>query len=229
MAANSQKNTKRQILVIDVGGSNIKMIATGQAERIKIPSEPDMTPEQMIKLVQEATAEWDYDHVALGIPCVVLHGEPATNPVNLGKGWIGFDFEKAFGVPTKVINDAAMQAYGCYHGGTMLFLGLGTGLGTTLICDGTIIPLEAGHLPYRKKKSFEQYVGKKGFNKLGAEKWEKHVRKVIKILRDAFNAEDIVIGGGNAKLLDPMPKGTRRTDNGAAFTGGFRLWGEEHA
>lgn len=229
MASPSQSKTNRKILVIDVGGSNIKMIATGQTERTKIPSEPDMTAQRMVEIVKEATAGWDYDHISLGCPCAVIHGQPVREPVNLGEGWVGFDFEKAFGLPIKVINDAAMQAYGCYRTGNMLFLGLGTGLGTTLIVDGAIVPLEAGHLPYKKKRTFEQYLGKDGYSRLGEKKWLRHVHKVIEIMRDAFMAEDIVIGGGNAKLIENMPEGTRSTDNDAAFTGGFRLWGEEHA
>jgi len=222
--ASESKNSSNRILVIDVGGSNIKTIATGQKKRIKIPSAPDLTPKRLVKQVLKATEHWDYDYISIGCPCAIIDGKPIKEPHNLGKGWIGFDFEKAFKLPTKVINDATMQAYGCYNGGTMLFLGFGTGLGTTLIKNGTLIPLEGGHLPYRKDSSFEQYVGKAGFERLGPEKWKKHVLRTIKILRAAFVAQDVVIGGGNAELIDTLPDNTRRVDNRAAFTGGFRLW-----
>mgnify|MGYP000053000561 CR=1 FL=1 len=218
MAAN------KKILVIDVGGSNVKIIATGIEKRIKIPSHLKMSPQEMVDKVVEATKEWDYECISIGCPCAIQDGEIKKEPVNLGKGWIGFDFEKAFGMPTKLLNDAAMQAYGCYKGGKMLFLGLGTGLGTTLIADNVIIPMEGGHLPYLNKRSFEDYTGKAGLKKLGAKKWEKHTRKIIKILRDATVASDLVIGGGNSDLLDPLPKNARRVDNSAAFKGGFRLW-----
>ncbi len=218
------KSVKKTILVIDVGGSNIKIIATGEEKRIKIPSHADMTPQDVVDEVIKATEEWDYEVISIGCPCAIQNGEILINPVNLGDGWIGFDFAKAFGKPVKLINDAAMQAYGSYEGGKMLFLGLGTGLGTTLIADNVIIPLEGGHLPYRKDFSFEDYTGKEGYAKLGHDKWVKHTNRIIKILRDATVAGDVVIGGGNAKILEPFPEFARRVDNSAAFKGGFRLW-----
>ncbi|MFC4992746.1 ROK family protein [Rubritalea tangerina] len=214
----------KRILVIDVGGSNIKLIATGIEKRLKIPSDPDLTAAQLVEQVLDVTSHWKYDVISLGCPCACRNNRPVRNPHNLGKGWKDFDFEAAFQLPTKVINDATMQAIGCYEGGTMLFLGFGTGLGTTLIKDGTAIPLEGGHLPYRKKQSFEDYVGKTGFARLGVEKWNTHVQRVIKTLRLAFNADDVVLGGGNAKLIEHLPPHTRRVNNHAALTGGFRMW-----
>jgi len=215
--------------VIDVGGSNIKIIATGVEKRIKIPSNPEMSAQEMVDKVIEATKKvgWEYDVISLGVPCVVRDAHVQREPVNLGDGWVGFDFEEAFGCPAKVINDAAMQAYGSYEGGVMLFLGFGTGLGTALVVDGTIIPLEAGHLPYEKtERSLEDYVGKAGRSELGEERWQKHVGRIIAALRHAFCATDLVIGGGNAKELDPFPEDARQVNNSAAFVGGFRLWEE---
>ncbi len=221
MAAQSAKKT---ILVIDVGGTNIKIIATGIEKRIKIPSHKKMSPQDMVSEVLEASKDWEYEAISIGCPCAIQEGKILKNPVNLGKGWVDFNFAKAFGKPVKLLNDAAMQAYGCYNGGKMLFLGLGTGLGTTLIADNVIIPLEGGHLPYRKDYSFEDYTGKEGYEKLGHEKWLKHTHRIIKILRDATVASDVVIGGGNAKILEPFPEFARRVDNSAAFKGGFKLW-----
>lgn len=215
-----------RILVIDVGGSNIKMLATGQKKRIKFPSGRELTPQSLVEQVKAATSHWSYDAISIGCPCAVKKNRPIKEPTNLNKGWIGYDFEAAFALPTKVINDATMQAIGCYQGGDMLFLGFGTGLGTTLIKDGKAIPLEAGGLPYRKDQSFEGYVGKSGFAHLGLSKWNKHAQRIIKLLRHAFNADDVVLGGGNAKLIEELPENTRRVDNHAAFTGGFRLWEE---
>lgn len=224
MASNS--SDQKRILVVDIGGSNIKILATSVEKRIKIPSEPDLTPERLVQQVLNATSHWNYDVISVGCPCVVNDNKPTKDPINLGSDWIGFDFEKAFGLPTKVINDATMQAVGCYNGGTMLFLGFGTGLGTTLIKDGTAIPLEGGHLPYRKNRSFEHYVGKAGLAKIGLQKWNKHALRIIEILRHACNADDIVVGGGNAELIAKLPANTRRVDNLAAFKGGFRMWDE---
>jgi polyphosphate glucokinase len=221
--------TERKVLVIDVGGTNIKLLATGIESRIKVPSDKDMSAQEMVDKVIAATSEagWEYDVISLGVPCVVRDERVQKEPVNLGSGWVGFDFEKAFNCPVKLINDAAIQAYGCYKGGTMLFLGFGTGLGTTLVVDGKIIPLEAGHLPYEKTKmSLEDYVGKEGRERLGDERWLKHSFRIIKALRNAFCATDLVIGGGNAADLDPFPEDARQEDNSAAFIGGFRLWEE---
>ena len=223
--------TESKVLVIDVGGSNIKILATDAESRIKIPSNKEMSARDMVDKVLTATreAEWEYDVISLGVPCVVQNGSVQREPVNLGTGWVGFDFSEAFGCPVKVINDAAMQAYGSYKGGTMLFLGFGTGLGTTLIVNDVIIPLEGGHLPYEKtKKSLEDYVGKAGRKRLGDERWLKHSLRIIESLRHAFCATDLVIGGGNAEDLHPFPEGAREVDNSAAFAGGFRLWEGEH-
>ena len=225
----SPKNELR-VLVIDVGGTNIKAIVTGAEKRIKIPSVEDMSAEQMVNKVKAGVAEagWEYDVVSLGVPCVVSGKMVTRKPHNLGSGWIDYDFEKAFGCPVKLLNDAAMQAYGSYEGGRMLFLGFGTGLGTTLIVDGFIVPLECGHLPYEKtKRTIEDYVGKEGQLVMGHEKWLKHSLRIIKSLRHAFSATDLVIGGGNAKEIDPFPENARRVNNSAAFDGGFKLWAEE--
>jgi len=223
----AKKKAETKVLVIDVGGSNIKMLMTGEESRIKIPSGSEMSAKEMVKRVKSATKEagWDYDVISLGVPCVVRDGQVVKEPANLGTGWVDFDFAKAFACPLKLINDAAIQAYGCYKSGTMLFLGFGTGLGTALVVDGVIIPLEGGHLPYQKtKKSLEDYTGKAGRKALGDEKWLKHSFRIIKSLCHAFCATDLVIGGGNAKDLEPFPKGAREVDNSAAFVGGFRLW-----
>lgn len=217
----------KKVLVIDVGGSNVKILASGAEKRIKIPSGKEMSAELMVEEVKKAANEagWEYEVISLGVPCKMMAGKIAKEPVNLGKGWIGFDFSKAFGCPVKLINDAAMQAYGCYEGGTMLFLGFGTGLGTALIAEGKIIPLEAGHLPYEKtKRSLEDYTGKEGREFLGDEKWLKHCHRIIESLRHAFCATDLVIGGGNAKDIEPFPEGAREVNNSAAFKGGFRMW-----
>ena len=225
----ASKKTDKKVLVIDVGGTNVKMIVTGAESRIKVPSDHDMSGQMMVDKVKAATAEagWEYDVISLGVPCVVRDERVQMKPVNLGAGWIGFDFAEAFGCPVKLINDAAMQAYGCYEGGTMLFLGFGTGLGTTLIADGKIIPLEGGHLPYEKtKKSLEDYTGKAGRKAMGDERWLKHSFRIIAALRHCFGATDLVIGGGNAKDLEPFPEGARKVNNSAAFDGGFRLWGD---
>ena len=225
-----ETSKSKSVLVIDVGGSNIKMIVTGATERIKVPSGDELTAQKMVDTVlhEVSEAEWEFDVISLGIPTVVRDNTVKKSPANLGSDWVDFDFEKAFKCPVKVINDAALQAYGCYNDGTMLFLGFGTGLGTTLIADGKIIPLEAGHLPYDKAKySLEDYVGKAGRKKIGEERWQKHSRRIIEYLYHAFCATDLVIGGGNAKDLDPFPDFARQVDNSAAFLGGFRLWEDE--
>jgi polyphosphate glucokinase len=210
--------------VVDVGGTHVKVLASGQRQPIKIPSGPRMTAKRMVSEVQEAVSDWPYDVVSIGYPGAVLHGKPIGEPRNLGSGWVGFNFQRAFGRPVKLINDAAMQAWGCYRGGRMLFLGLGTGLGTALVIDGLLEPMELAHLPYRKGRTYEEYVGKTGLERLGKKKWRRHVADVITRLRAAFEVEDVVIGGGNAKLLNRLPRGVRRVDNANAFAGGVRLW-----
>jgi polyphosphate glucokinase len=210
--------------VIDVGGTNVKVLVSGQRQPIKIPSGPRMTPKRMVSEVQEAVNDWAYDVVSIGYPGAVLHGKPIGEPRNLASGWVGFNFRRAFGRPVKLINDAAMQAWGSYKGGRMLFLGLGTGLGTALVIDGMLEPMELAHLPYRKGRTYEEYVGKTGLERLGKKKWRRHVADVIIRLRAALEVQDVVVGGGNAKLLDRLPRGVRRVDNANAFAGGVRLW-----
>ncbi len=219
----AQKKKQQKILVIDVGGTHIKVLATGQTER-KIPSGADMTAEKMVRDVKQATPDWDYDAISIGYPGVVVHDHVVHEPHNLGKGWVGFDFEKAFGHPVKVINDAAMQALADYKGGRMLFLGLGTGLGSAMIVDGVLQPLELAHLPYKKGKTYEDYVGISGLERVGKKKWQKHVIDVVNRLRDALEVEDVVLGGGNAQKLTELPLGARIADNANAMIGGVRLW-----
>jgi polyphosphate glucokinase len=214
------------VLVVDIGGTNVKILATGQEERRRFPSGPTLTPKRMVAEVKKLVKGWKYDVVSLGYPGVVLHGRVATEPHNLAKGWVGFDFQAAFGCPVKLINDAAMQALGSYRGGTMLFLGLGTGLGTALIADGTVVPLELGHLSIRKK-TFEDDLGARGLERLGRKKWEKRVGEVTDRFVSALLLDDVVLGGGNAKKLTSLPQGCRMGDNANAFLGGFRLWEED--
>jgi polyphosphate glucokinase len=213
-----------RILVIDVGGTNIKLLATGQKEPIKIPSGTQMTATQMAHRVRNAVAGWKYDAVSIGYPGPVVHGRPVSEPRNLGGGWVGFDFRAVFGCPVKVINDAAMQALGSYKGGRMLFLGLGTGLGSAVIVDGVIEPMELAHLPYKKGRTYEDYVGEAGLKSSGKKKWRRHVLDVIALLARALQADDVVIGGGNAKLLRELPSAVRLGSNVNAFVGGYRLW-----
>ncbi len=213
-----------KILVIDIGGTHVKVIATGHKKPVLIPSGPDLTPKKMVAAVRQATAGWDYSAVSIGYPGPVVHGRPVNDPHNLGRGWVGFDFKKAFGCPVKVINDAAMQAFGSYRGGRMLFLGLGTGLGSALIVDGILEPMELAHLPYKKGRTYEDYVGLAGLKRLGKRKWRRHVADVVRQLKTALQADYVVLGGGNAKLLKRPPPGTRLGDNANAFRGGYRLW-----
>jgi polyphosphate glucokinase len=212
------------ILVIDIGGTHVKALATGHEARILLPSGPKLTPGKMVAAVRAATEEWSYDAVSIGYPGAVVHGHPYYEPPHLGSGWVGFDYEKAFGVPVKIVNDAAMQALGSYNGGRMLFLGLGTGLGSALIVENVLEPMELAHLPYKKGRTYEDYVGLAGLERLGKKRWRHHVKQVVKQLRSALQADDIVLGGGNAKLFKKPPTGTRLGDNANAFKGGFRLW-----
>jgi polyphosphate glucokinase len=216
-----------KILVIDVGGTHIKVIASGQKTPVKIPSGPKMTARKMVNLVRQVTIKWRYDVVSIGYPGPVMANRPMREPHNLGKGWVHFDFNRAFGRPTKVINDAGMQALGSYTKGRMLFLGLGTGLGSAMVFDGVVEPMELAHLPYKKDKTYEDYVGLRGLERLGKKKWRKHVTDVIERLQAAFEVDDVVIGGGNARLLKSLPKGVRLGDNDNAFAGGFRLWDKD--
>lgn len=215
-----------KILVIDIGGSNIKILATGQPERIKIPSGSTFSPEEMLPLIKEHAADWKYDRVSIGFPGVVKNNKILSEPVNLGSGWETFDFDGAFNCPVKIINDAAMQALGGYENKKLLFLGFGTGLGTAMIVNRTIIPLEGGHLPY-KKSTFESYVGKEYLQKSGSKRWEKHVGICIEKFAHVFQPDDILLGGGNSKLITNVPEGCRLGTNQNAFKGGFRLWEED--
>ncbi len=214
-----------KVLVIDIGGTHVKVLATGQRQRVEIPSGPDMTPTKMVTAVQAATIGWKYEAVSIGYPGPVVHGRLMAEPHNLAPGWIGFNFKKAFGPrPIKIINDAAMQALASYKGNTMLFLGLGTGLGSALIVDGILEPMELAHLPYKKGKTYEDYVGLAGLKRLGRRKWRHHVREVVKLLKNALQVDDVVLGGGNARLLKKLPPSSRLGSNANAFLGGYRLW-----
>ena len=212
-----------EVLSVDVGGSHVKMLVNGGSERRRFVSGPELTPDDMVKGVLEQTTDWEYGAVTVGVPAPVLADRVVHEPVNLGDGWVGFDFETAFGRPTKVLNDAAMQAFGSYAGGRMLFLGLGTGLGSTMIVEGIIEPMELGHLPYRKG-TFEEYVGERGRKRLGKKRWKKVVHDVIEQLSAALEPEYVVLGGGNAERLDELPENVRLGHNEDAFLGGFRLW-----
>jgi polyphosphate glucokinase len=211
------------ILVIDVGGTHIKILATGEKEKREIESGPSITARQMVSDVKKLANGWKYDAVSVGYPGPVVHDRPMAEPHNLGKGWMGFDFAAAFKLPAKVVNDAAMQALGSYRGGRMLFLGLGTGLGSTLIVDGVMQPMELAHRPY-KKRTYEDYVGIRGLEEFGKKEWRKHVEDVVECLVAAFQPEDVVLGGGNAKKLKALPPLCRLGDNANAFKGGFRMW-----
>jgi hypothetical protein len=214
----------KKVLVIDIGGSNVKLFVTGRAGRLKIPSGPALTPRAMATAVLAATSSWQYDVVTIGYPGPVVRGKIAREPVNLGTGWRRFDFARAFACPVRLINDAAMQALGSYRGKSMLFLGLGTGLGTTLVRDGVVVPLEVAHLPYRDGKSFEEFIGEAGLLALGKRRWRHHVANIVGLMLDALIADYAVLGGGNVRLLDVLPPRTRRGNNANAFRGGERLW-----
>jgi polyphosphate glucokinase len=211
------------VLVIDVGGTSVKILATGQSESRSFRSGPRLSPRLMVSRVKRLAADWTYDAISIGYPGPVLGGRPSAEPVNLGRGWIGFDFERAFGVRVKVINDAAMQALGSYRGGKMLFLGLGTGLGTALVMEDSIKPMELGHLPY-KDSTYEHYVGRAALERDGKRKWRRHVADVVERLIAALRPDDTVIGGGNVRKLDALPAQCRAGRNANAFLGGFRLW-----
>ena len=211
-----------KVLVVDVGGTHVKILATGQKQSREFPSGPTLTAKQMVAGVKKLAADWKYDAVSIGYPGLVINNRPLAEPPNLGRGWMGYDFRAAFKRRVKVVNDAAMQALGSYRGGKMLFLGLGTGLGSTMIVDGIVEPMELGHLPYRKG-TYEDYVGIRGLQR-GKKKWRRHVADVVSRLIAALEPDDVVIGGGNVKKLKKLPKGCRRGDNANAFRGGFRLW-----
>jgi predicted NBD/HSP70 family sugar kinase len=214
---------KKKILVLDVGGTNVKVLLTGQRTPLRIPSGTGLSARRMVAAVQQATQGWKYDAVTIGIPAPVIRGRILKEPANLGSGWMRFDFEKAFRKPVRIINDAAMQALGSYVGGTMLFLGLGTGLGSALIVDGALAPMEIAHMPFRKG-TYEDYVGLRGYKKHGKRKWRKYVFEVAAILKAGLVADYVVFGGGQTKLLKRVPDACRLGSNDKAFTGGQRLW-----
>lgn len=211
------------VLVVDVGGTNIKILATGQNKFRKFPSGITLSAKQMVKEVKKLARDWKYDAVSIGYPGPVIRNRLIAEPHNLGRGWMGYDFKAAFKRPVKIINDAAMQALGSYKEGKMLFLGLGTGLGSAMILDGIMEPMELGHLPY-KKSTFEDYVGARGYKRLGKKKWRKEVANVVSRLITALEPEDVVLGGGNVSKLKELPRGCRPGVNSNAFVGGFRLW-----
>ena len=213
-----------KVLVIDVGGTHVKVLSTGRRVPLKFDSGPDLTAAAMAAMVLGATAGWVYEAVTIGYPGPVVNGRPRREPHNLGGGWVRYDFEKAFGCPVTVVNDAAMQALGSYAGGRMLFIGLGTGLGTATIDDGKLQSLELAHLPYREGKTFEDYLGLRGLLRLGRKKWEKHVHLVTAMLCNAMVADYVVLGGGNVLKLDALPPNARQGDNTNAFRGGFGVW-----
>jgi polyphosphate glucokinase len=213
-----------KILVIDVGGTNVKVLVTGKRKPMKIPSGPGMTAQRMVREVLSATAGWKYDVVSIGYPGPVVRGRIVLEPVNIGKGWVGFNFRKAFRRPVRLINDAAMQALGSYRGGHMLFLGLGTGLGTAMVRGGVLVPMELAHLPYRNGYEYEEYLGEAGMKRLGKHAWRRHVAKVTQLFLAALALDYVVYGGGNAKHLRALPRNARLGKNAIAFKGGFRLW-----
>jgi polyphosphate glucokinase len=215
-----------RVLVVDVGGTHVKILATGQREKRALESSPSLTAREMVTGVKKLADGWTYDAVSIGFPGPVMHNKPLFEPHNLGSGWVGFDYEKAFGKPVRILNDAAMQALGSYKGGRMLFLGLGTGLGSAMVIEGRIEPMEIAHLPYKKGRTFEDYVGLRGLDRLGKAKWRKEVDDVVERFRVALQPEYIVLGGGNAKKLRQLPDKCSLGDNANAFKGGFRMWEE---
>jgi predicted NBD/HSP70 family sugar kinase len=220
----SDDSPKRDVLAIDVGGSHVKAVVSGEGnEPRRFDSGSALTPQELVSGITGLTGDWSYDAVSIGIPAVVRDSHVVSEPVNLGEGWVGFDFEAAFGKPTKVVNDAAMQALGSYEGGKMLFLGLGTGLGSAMVVEGIVAPMELGHLPFRKA-TFEDYVGERGRKRLGKKDWQKAVAEAIEALTAALEPEYVVLGGGNAKKLEELPANARLGRNDNAFKGAFRLW-----
>src|SRR2546426_7465386 len=224
MSVRSSKKNIPKILVIDVGGTHVKVLATGQREEREIPSGPTMSASRMVRDVKGVAKGWEFGRISIGYPGPVTHGHPIREPHNLAGGWVGFDFAKAFGCPVKLINDAAMQALGIYEGGRMLFLGVGTGLGSAMIVDGVLEPMEIAHLPYKKGRTYEDYLGLRGIERLGKKKWRRQVTQVVTTLKNALGADYVVVGGGNSKLLKKLPAGARLGKNATAFVGGFRLW-----
>jgi polyphosphate glucokinase len=223
MKQKKRLDAPRSVLVIDVGGTNVKVLVTGEKEPRKIPSGPTLTPRAMVNKVLAATRDWKYQAVSIGYPGPVRNSRPLSDPPNLGKGWVKFDYAKAFARPVRILNDAAMQALGSYDGGRMLFLGLGTGLGSAMVIDGVVVPMELAHLPY-KGRTFEEYVGVRALERLGKKKWRRAVDDVVARLRAALVADYVVIGGGNVKRLRKLPESARQGSNANAFVGGFLMW-----
>jgi polyphosphate glucokinase len=213
-----------KILVIDIGGTHIKILASGQRTPRKVDSGPKMTAKKMAAWVKDAAKDWPHDVASIGYPGAVVHGRPLREPYNLGTGWVCFNYSKALGCPVKIINDAAMQALGDYEGGRMLFLGIGTGLGSAMIVDGVVEPMELAHLPYKHGKTYEDYAGLRGLKRLGKKKWRRHVTDIVTELTAAMNPDYVVLGGGNAVKLKKLPPKTRLAANRNAFRGGYRLW-----
>jgi polyphosphate glucokinase len=217
------------VLVIDVGGTNLKVSVGGSGDVIKIPSGPDMTAARMAEEVKKAVAGRSYDCVSIGYPGPVVNGRPASEPHNLGAGWMRFDYAQAFGKPVRVVNDAAMQALGGYQGGRMLYLGLGTGLGSAFVGDGGLEPLELAHLPYRKNRTYEDYLGLRGLQRMGRKKWQRHVEKVVELLKHGLQADYVMLGGGQTKELSSLPPDVRLGTNAHAILGGLRLWNKDES
>jgi len=216
-------------LVIDAGGTHVKISVTDELESRVFDSGPTMTPEQMVAGVRKLINDWKFEVISMGYPGPVTNNRPIAEPHNLGGGWIGFDYGAAFGCPIRIINDAALQALGSYKRGRMLFLGLGTGLGSAMVVNGELAPMELAHLPYHKGRTYEDYVGERGLKRLGLKKWRHHVVAVVELLSAALQADEVVLGGGNVHKLDKLPSGVRRGDNDYAFVGGFRLWHNDRA
>ncbi len=210
--------------MVDVGGNNVKLLVSGCRQARKLPSGPTLTPRRMAAALRKATSDWRYDAVTIGVPTVVKDGRVREEPQNLGRGWVRFDYARALGKPVRIVNDAAMQALGSYRRGRMLFLGLGTGLGSALVVDRIVQPLELAQLPYRNGKTYEDYLGKRSLERLGKRRWRRLVAEIVPRLQHAFQVDEVVLGGGNAKLVKDVPPGVRFGDNGYAFVGGFRLW-----
>jgi len=223
------KRSPRIVLTIDIGGSNVKFMTSKERVRRAFASGPRLSAKAMASKVKQLTRDWSYDVISVGYPGPVVHNRPVTEPRNLGKGWVGFNFQKAFRRPTQVVNDALMQALGSYQGGRMLFLGLGTGLGSAMIIDGYLEPMELAHLPYRNGKTYEQYVGAAGLKRLGKKKWRRRVKDIINRMIAALEPDYVVLGGGNAKQVGRLPRRVRLGNNANAFVGGFRLWDEERS
>lgn len=220
---NAKADLPMKVLAIDVGGTHVKILVTGEQDHREFTSGPKLTAKQMVAGVRRLAKGWTYDVVSMGYPGPVLHGRPVAEPHNLGRGWVGFDYRAAFGCRVAIVNDATMQALGSYKGGRMLFLGLGTGLGSAMVVDGIAVPMELGHLPYRRR-TYEDYVGLRGLERLGKKKWRRRVTEVVALLVAALEPDEVVLGGGNVHKLKELPPQCRAGENADAFVGGFRLW-----